>query len=310
MKRTVALLAALLASVGAASAQQLEFRPVTRSGDIRLSYRWLDHAKREFATSFTLTRKDVNDAEASFRDFSIEAMWQVVENDMRREAEQASRDVRVHFRRQGNNIAWNVEGRDRATIDMVSQRLGQRLRTSQSAYLARHLRRPVGDRMVIVDFAAATSVLQQPMRPVVRALSEANGVGGDDRARVGHALAFFQGIPYDALDVTARQGGDFLPAPALLAQNRGDCDSKSAALAAVLRSYVPSRKIAMVTMPGHAILAINLQPEPGDRMIRADGRTYVALEAAGPHLFPVGQVAPDTERLLSSRNGVEVWPLN
>ena len=161
----------------------------------------------------------------------------------------------------------------------------------------------------MIDFAAATRVQQGPLRAVARALGEARGIANTDRARIAHALAFFQVIPYDPLQPTVRQGGDFLPAPGLLAQNRGDCDSKSAALAAVLRSYVPSRKLAVVTMPDHAILAVDLAPEPGDRTIRTSGRTLVALEAAGPALVPVGQVGPDTERRLSSR-GVEVWPLD
>jgi hypothetical protein len=110
------------------------------------------------------------------------------------------------------------------------------------------------------------------------------------------------------LEDTSRQGGDFLPAPALLAQNRGDCDSKSVALAAVLRSYVPSRTLAVVTMPGHAVLAVDLPPEGGERTIRTAGRPLVVLEAAGPHLLPVGEIGSDTERLLAGRD-VEVWPL-
>jgi hypothetical protein len=304
-----AALLAFLAGLGTASAQQLEFRSDVRTGDIRLSYRWLDHAGRAFDASFTLTREAVRDAEASFRDFDAEAMTRFVEAEMRAEIDRSASGMRVTLRRSPGGLAWSIEGRDQAAIDALGRRLNDRLKASQAAYLARHLRRQVDERRFMIDFAAATRVQQGPLRTVARALGEARGIANTDRARVAHALAFFQAIPYDALQPTARQGGDFLPAPALLAQNRGDCDSKAVALAAVLRTYVPSRKLAVVTMPDHAILAVDLAPEPGDRTIRTSGRTLVALEAAGPAVVPVGQVAADTERRLNVRQ-LEVWPLD
>jgi hypothetical protein len=307
--RVAVTLLAFLASLGAASAQQLEFRSAIRTGDIRFSYRWLDHGGREFNAAFMLTRDAVREAEASFRDFDSEAMARFVEAEMRGEIDRSAGGARVTLRRTPTGLAWSIEGRDQASIDALGHRLHERLKASQAAYLARHLRRQVDERRFMIDFAAATRVQQGPLRTVAQALGEARGIANTDRARIAHALAFFQVIPYDPLQPTARQGGDFLSAPALLAQNRGDCDSKSAALAAVLRSYVPSRKLAVVTMPDHAILAVDLAPAPGDRTIRTSGRTLVALEAAGPALVPVGQVGPDTERRLSAR-GVEVWPLD
>ena len=55
----------------------------------------------------------------------------------------------------------------------------------------------------------------------------------------------------ELLEDKDRRGGDYLPAPALLAQNRGDCDSKAVALAAVLRTYTPGRKFAVVSRGAH-----------------------------------------------------------
>ena len=308
MRLAIALLV-FLSSSCAASAQQVEFRSAVLTGDIRLSYRWLDHSRREFNTSFTLARQAVHAAESSFRDFDTETMARFVEAEMRDEIDRSARGARVTLRRTAAGMAWSIEGRDQAAIDALSRRLHERLKASQTAYLARHQRRQVDERRFMIDFAAAVRVQQEALRSVARALGESRGIANSDRSRVGHALAFFQAIPYDALEPTARQGGDFLPAPALLAQNRGDCDSKSVALAAVLRSYVPSRNLAVVTMPDHAVLAIDLPPEPGDRTIRTSGRTLVALEASGPALLPVGQIGPGTERRLGSRD-VEVWPLD
>jgi hypothetical protein len=309
MRVVAALLGLALAIGGPAEAQQLEFRNTVRSGEFRLSYRWRDQAGREVATAFNLSRDMVREAEASFADFSLEGMWRAIEAELQDEANRYGRNARITFIRSANTLAWTLETRDNATANELNTRLLERRLTARTAYLARHLRHQVGD-FVIVDFAAAARVLKEPMRAVTRALAEDREVANTDRARVARALAFFQAIPYARLDPTQRQGGDFLAAPALLAQNRGDCDSKAAALAAVLQSYVPSRKIAAITMPGHAILAVDLSPEPGERTVRTPGRTLVALEVAGPHLSPIGQVAPLTDRMLAAGRDVEVWPLN
>ena len=148
------------------------------------------------------------------------------------------------------------------------------------------------------------------MSAVARALGATPNVDNSDRARIALALAFLQEVPYAVLEDKERKGGDFLPAPALLAQNRGDCDSKAVALAAVLRTYVPGRKLAVVTMPEHAILAVDIPAEPGDWTIRAQGRQYVALEAAGPALAPIGRVGPHTAKYLKDGRETEIWPLN
>ena len=129
MRLAVALLA-FLATLGAASAQQLEFRSAIRTGDIRLSYRWLDHGGREFDAAFTLTREAVREAEASFRDFDSEAMARFVEAEMRGEIDRSAGGARVTLRRTPNDLAWSIEGRDQAAIDALGRRLHDRLKAS------------------------------------------------------------------------------------------------------------------------------------------------------------------------------------
>jgi hypothetical protein len=190
------------------------------------------------------------------------------------------------------------------------QKLKERLTKSKTEYLAGHLRHMVDEQRIMVDFAKAVAALQGPMATVARALGATPNLIDSDRARIALALTFFQEVPYAVLDDKERSGGDFLPAPALLAQNRGDCDSKAVALAAVLRTYLPGRKLAVVTMPEHAILAVDLPAEPGDQTIRGNGRQYVALEVAGPALLPVGRVGGVSAKFLKDGRETEFWPVN
>ena len=309
MRPAGAVLAALLALGGPVAAQQIDFKRVTHRGDETLSYRWRDAARAEHAVSFTLTRAAIGEAEASFAEFSMEGMWRQLEAGLRDETRKFGNNARIELARNGDGLRWTAFAPDKRQSDRLMQLLAERFERDQTVYLSRYLRRRDGHR-IMVDFAGATAALQSPMRAVAEALGKSAPGLNDDRARLTLALGFFQQIPYARLEDKDRRGGDFLPAPALLAQNRGDCDSKAVALAAVLRTYTPGRKFAVVTMPGHAILAVDLPSDPEDWAIRADGRQFVALEVAGPAMAGVGQVGAATARMLKEGREVEIWPLN
>ncbi len=272
-----AVLAALVVWVTAADAQQLDFKRASQSGDELLSYRWKDWNKREYATSFTLTRDAIKEAETSFRDFSMDAMWRTLEAELRDEVARFGDGARINLTRNIDGLHWTVQARDQKAADLLSQRVNERLERAQQAYLRTYLRRMVGEHRVMVDFSLAASAMQGPLRAVAKALGDVPRAGGDDRDRIALALGFFEQIPYVVLEDTQHRGGDFLPGPALLAENRGDCDSKAVALAAVLKTFVRSRKLVMVTMPGHALLAVDLPSGEGDWTVRSNGRQYVAL---------------------------------
>jgi hypothetical protein len=305
-----AVLAALVAFCGAAESQQLDFKRISRSGDELLSYRWKDAERHEHAVAFTLTREAIKEAEASFREFSMEAMWRTLELDLRDEVERFGDGARINLSRNIEGLHWTLQARDQKSVDLLSQKVTERLEKAQQSYLRTYMRRMVAQRRVMVDFAAAASAMQSPLRAVARALGDVPGVASDDRARIALALSFFQEIPYAVLEDKQRRGGDFLPGPALLAQNRGDCDSKAVALAAVLKDFTRWRKLVVVTMPGHAILAVDLPAQEGDWIVRSGGRQYVALEASGPVMAQIGNVGNVTAKYLRDAREIEIWPLN
>ena len=240
----------------------------------------------------------------------MDAMWRTLEAELRDEVEKFGNGARINLTRNIDGLHWTLKARDQKAADVLSQKVSERLERSQQAYLKIYLRRMVGEHRVMVDFAAAASAMQNPLRAVARALGDVPEVGNDDRAKIALALGFFQEIPYVVLEDKQRRGGDFLPGPALLAQNRGDCDSKAVALAAVLKNYTRFRKLVVVTMPGHALLAVDLPAQEGDWTVRSGGRQYVALEAAGPVMAPIGRVGPISAKYLKDGRETEIWPLN
>ena len=73
------LLVAMVAFASGAHAQQLDFKRISRSGDELLSYRWRDYLRQEHSVAFTLTRQAIREAEDSFAQYSLQDMWQVVD---------------------------------------------------------------------------------------------------------------------------------------------------------------------------------------------------------------------------------------
>jgi hypothetical protein len=161
------LLLALVAFASGAEAQQLDFKRISHSGDELLSYRWRDYLRQEHSVSFTLTRQAIREAEDSFAQYSLQGMWQGVEQDLRDEVARFGNGARIDIKRTSDSVRWTVEARNQ-DLDPLTRKVEARLRKSQHDYLARHLRHMVGERRIIVDFAAATSAQQGPCAPSPR----------------------------------------------------------------------------------------------------------------------------------------------
>ena len=94
----------------------------------------------------------------------------------------------------------------------------------------------------------------------------------------------------------------FLTAYALLDKNKGDCDSKSVALLALLQALLPDLETALVLIPKHAFIAIAVPIEAGDKTITYQGRQYVAAEVAGPGLYKLGQIGKDSQKAVKNNS--------
>jgi hypothetical protein len=90
------------------------------------------------------------------------------------------------------------------------------------------------------------------------------------------ATEFIQSIPYSTSTTT---DAGFQTPIGMFAQNRGDCDTKSVALAAILRGY--GINSVMVTMPEHMFMGVEIPASPGDHTFVYRGRRFVSVEPTG-----------------------------
>lgn len=128
-------------------------------------------------------------------------------------------------------------------------------------------------------------------------LTAAGGEQTEPRVLLAWLLAFVQDIPYNALESEdGSRGTGYLLPRQVLAQNRGDCDSKVALLAALFQYVHPEIAQRLLFVPNHALLAVALPAQAGDEQLVIDGMNYLLLEPTGPAELPLGQIA-DSSRL-------------
>jgi hypothetical protein len=62
-------------------------------------------------------------------------------------------------------------------------------------------------------------------------------------------------------------------------------------MAGLIRSLLPEVKMAMIYLPGHALLGIVLPFRTTEKTIEIDGSNYLLLEPTGPAKIPLGEIA-------------------
>lgn len=307
LRRTAALSFALClafaSGVVAAGAQQTSFAQRPAGGDIRFAYDYRDAEGVARSLVFQLPSAEIEAAMALFRDYSIPNLYGHIEAVLGREAQNAG--VTLRATRVGDGASFRIHTSDATKHAAFGARLDDIIENARQEWLRRHARRSVGP-AIHMDYPEATRRYVKGLRQVAAALSS-QMPGADERAQVGRALNFVQAIPYDELVDPLTTGGiEFAPPPAMFRLNRGDCDSKTVALAAILRTLTPKRRVLFVVLPQHVALAIDLPPQPGDATVAHDGQTWLMLEPTGPAVVPPGQVAPTTTWYIE-RPGEIAW---
>ena len=146
-----------------------------------------------------------------------------------------------------------------------------------------------------VDWARHVRDYAPDLAPVVAALG---GPTADPRVFAAKALNFVQSIPYEQ---RGKKPDKYRRPLSILGRNRGDCDSKTVLYLALMRQAYPDLEMAAVDIRKHVFGALGLEPEPGERSFRAEGRLWLAVEPVGPAVVPLGDISRRSGRALRLR---------
>jgi hypothetical protein len=188
-------------------------------------------------------------------------------------------------------------------------------RRASAFYQSRGLRVEVqanGRLKLAVDVPAVVERNKGRLRPLAQALgriAKERDYGPDQT--LGAAVAFVQTALKYQLPPPAEGGRNivgFYPPPRALELGLGDCDSKSALLAAMLAHFSGVRMVG-VHVPKHYLVGVARVPRHGDAYIEYQGEPFVLVEAAGPAWRPPGQISDTTRDALRTMQGVRIDPL-
>jgi|GEM_PF-3468316 hypothetical protein len=197
-------------------------------------------------------------------------------------------------RRQTKQDSSVLQERVQAELTRIEQGMDDFV---QSYFMARNYRL-TNQRLLMPDYARLAKVETPWLAPVAEAIAAwsaaLDGSGAGQRVLLNRLLLFTQSIPYSRLADRQSSIG-FLPPLQLLDENRGDCDSKAVLFAAIAHQLYPRLPIVMVLLSNHAYLALGISPEPGDRFIERDGRSWTLAEPVGPGHTRLGELGKESE---------------
>jgi hypothetical protein len=142
------------------------------------------------------------------------------------------------------------------------------------------------------DHAALVVDYTDDLASVASALRQGTS---SEREFVERALSFVQTIPYEA---RKRKGGDpgYRRPLALIARNRGDCDSKSVLFLGIVHAELPSVPLAVLYVEDHALVGVGLEAQAGDKSFSFEGQRLLYAEPVGPAQLPLGGKVPAAHR--------------
>lgn len=278
MARTIQVLlfgAGIAAATAAVAAERDYQRTTDARGDYRVAASYLNFNRDPLQLAFALAGRSVRESMDEFGYSPAEA--QKLARECHCNQAEFDRLIEEHYRARG--LAWRMaDGVRRLYVDIPAVVARNRARVRE---LAREF-----DRLVT-----------------------ARKYGPDET--LGAMLTFVQSaLPYER---PPKQEGErdilgFYPPPRTLEAGFGDCDSKSALLAAILTNFPGTRMIG-VHVPRHYLVGIARVPRAGDAFIEYRGEPFVLMEPSGPGRLPPGTIAPTTQAALATMQDVRIDPL-
>ncbi|WP_339723087.1 hypothetical protein [uncultured Paraglaciecola sp.] len=293
---TMALLTVHLSGI----AQQLAFNKSKQDNQLIFNYSWSDNQEVSRDLSFTLPARQLN--RQNHKKFIPELAQQYVYIELHKAARKIDpREARVQIQRRGNDISILVSSRS----DKLLQRWQRSMQQSKTKALEQYLRdnyysqfrSHLGQEGIKPDHLRYIKENQAALLPIAQAVYDKLPSNSETRAYVNLVLSWVQSIPYNELkNRVTSNGAGYLPPLSVVANNHGDCDSKTVLMASLIRSLLPDVKMTMVYLPNHALLGVVLPFRTDEQTLDINGLDYLLMEPTGPAKIPLGEIATSSAR--------------
>jgi len=224
-------------------------------------------------------------------------------------AERASLD---QWLKSASEEAYQQAARTRQTQEQLN-RAGERINAEYRAKLAAFYRSRgftvLDGNTVIADVPELVRRNVKKVRPIALEINRsAEKLGYDSDSIITAVVSLVQtALRYELVptEVKGRHTGGVYPPLEALALGKGDCDTKTALLGAILLNWDRLKVIGM-GVPNHYLMGVLRNPAKGDVYVEYKGLRYVLVEPSGPGWLPPGTVSRETVALLNARKNLKI----
>ncbi len=291
------------------SANQVQFNKTNMGEYTEFFYKWLDADGNEQTLDFKLNTRNVNSdfrhfkalTPAKLQMYSLKKLKQAI-------ASMNPRDGSVKIRPNYQGVEFEFKSTSQQWMQQKSTELKRVYELSLKQYLKQEYYiefEPIGYpnhstttyKPDHVRFAAESATSLSPLvEKLKQRFPRANA-----RYMSRFLLSWLQTIPYSTLESRAESNGaGFSPPIQLISNNRGDCDSKVTLMASILKALYPRLQVAIVYVPDHALIGLNVSHLVTDDRLQIDELDYTLSEPTGPGLLKFAEISERSKRFIES----------
>lgn len=292
------------------NSEQLYFNKTQIGDKTKFEYKWKNSTSRQYSMDFELATKNIN---SDFRHFkaltpsrlqmySIKKLKQAV-------AQLDPRKGSVRIKPSYQGVEFDLRSTSREWMEEQSVTLKNIYDSSLKDYLHQEYYiefQPIGYRgnsSVLtykpdhVRFAAESA---DSLKPIIKRLKKILPRANARRTAI-FILSWLQSIPYSTLESrTQSNGSGFSPPIKLVANNKGDCDSKVTLMASILKAIFPRLRVAIIYVPEHALIGLNVSHLSSDYKLQINGLDYTLAEPTGPRLIKFSDISDRSKKYIES----------
>lgn len=298
MKTFIIVLIAWLISF-TSEAEQLVFDKKSKDNQTHFKYRWKNQAGEARELAFSYDNKTLFSHFRGFRAYQPQRAKQTAMVALRKAAAKFDRaKLNINFIERQDSVQFSVAGGNKKQRDQALKYLNQEYDKATQSFLRKSFYNTLTDQFkrtgIKPDHVRFAKEGSKDLKPIVTAFRQQYGKKGI-RDTAAEVLAFVQSIPYSTLQDRRRSSGaGFSPPLRLINNNQGDCDSKVTLMAAMLKGIYPRMSLAIIYLPNHALIGMQVSHRKDERYVKLSGRTLLLAEPTGPAMLKLGELGKDS----------------
>lgn len=281
------------------SAKQISFSKQPKEDHYLFNYQWLDHDKKQQSVSFSLTKQALFERFRMIKTYQDNFVKKSVMYSLKKQLKKNKLNgVQVLFLPQNDKTIIQVKGLENTDVELAYEKISVLQKKATENYFKQNYYQLFhtydGERGVKIDHVNIVNDSVEDFTGIkANILNEISNKSS--RNIVNYILSFVQNIPYSTLEsrITS-SGAGFNPPAKLLWENQGDCDSKVALTATMLRALIPKVKMIIVYIDQHAFMGIAIPAQSGEKRLNHKGINYILAEPTGPALYRLGILSPES----------------